>query len=183
MILLLAFVNMAALDLAWVGYNRATAQGRKAWGVAWAMVLALLGGVNAIAVVGDAWNLLGTVLGAGVGTTLGLYVVPWLERRGVPKLAPLASMPTVGDERKIAIEAALLDVGAELNRARLKFAPFHSAHEGYAVALEEVDELRAHVWAKQSTRDLDKMRAEAIQAAAMFTAFAAECCGEESGRV
>ena len=86
-------------------------------------------------------------------------------------------------DRQLAIEAALNDVAMELQRARMKFAPFHSAHEGYAVALEEVDELWEIVKHKQRDRDLDKMRCEAIQAAAMFTAFAAECCGEETGRV
>lgn len=32
---------------------------------------------------------------------------------------------------------------------------YHSAHEGYAVLLEEVDELWQHVKAKQETRDHD----------------------------
>ena len=35
------------------------------------------------------------------------------------------------------------DVAAELNRA-LKWPPFNSAHEGYAILAEEVDELWAH---------------------------------------
>lgn len=34
-----------------------------------------------------------------------------------------------------------LDVQREINRARQKHAPIHSLHEGYAVLLEEVDEL------------------------------------------
>ena len=101
MILLLAFLNMAALDLAWVGYNRSTAQGRKIWGVVWAMALALLSGANAIAIVGDAWNLIGTVLGAGVGTTIGLFVVPWLETRSAKRPVPHVAEPTVVYKTKI----------------------------------------------------------------------------------
>jgi hypothetical protein len=33
------------------------------------------------------------------------------------------------------------DVAAEIARARAKHAPIHSLHEGYAVLLEELDEL------------------------------------------
>lgn len=62
------------------------------------------------------------------------------------------------------------EVDAELERAK-KFKPFNSAHEGYAVLLEEVDELKAHVWMNQTKRDLDKMRKEAIQVAAMAVKF------------
>lgn len=62
------------------------------------------------------------------------------------------------------------EVSAELNRAKM-FKPFNSAHEGYAILLEEVDELKAHVWMNQTKRDLDKMRKEAIQVAAMAVKF------------
>ena len=86
-------------------------------------------------------------------------------------------------DRKQALELAINDVSQEIMSARSKWPAFNSAHEGYAVALEEVEELWACVMVKQKDRDLDKMRREAIQAAAMFTAFAAECCGEKSGRV
>ena len=50
---------------------------------------------------------------------------------------------------------------------RDKFPPFHSAHEGYAVLLEEVDELWDEVKKKPRNREPQKMRAEAIQIAAM----------------
>lgn len=89
----------------------------------------------------------------------------------------------MNNDRKLALELAIADVAAELQSARMAWPPFNSAHEGYAVALEEVDELWGHVKVRQGNRDLDAMRREAIQAAAMFTAFAAECCGEKTGRV
>lgn len=77
---------------------------------------------------------------------------------------------------------ALDDVRDELERARAMHSPMHSAHEGYAVLLEEVDELKKHVWMKQKNRDLAEMRKEAIQVAAMAVAFATEVCGELRGR-
>lgn len=61
-------------------------------------------------------------------------------------------------------------IAAELERAA-KWPPFNSAHEGYAILLEEMDELKAHVWANQKRRDLDGMRAEAVQVAAMAVKF------------
>lgn len=79
---------------------------------------------------------------------------------------------------------ALADIGAEVVRARSKFTtPFHNAHEGYAVMLEEVDELWAHVKTNQARRDLPAMRNEAVQAAAMLVRFITEICDDGKGRV
>ena len=61
-------------------------------------------------------------------------------------------------------------VEAELKRAA-KHPPFNSTHEGYAILLEEMDELKEHVWKKQHARDVVAMRAEAIQVAAMAVKF------------
>ena len=61
-------------------------------------------------------------------------------------------------------------IDLELNRA-LRWPGFNSAHEGYAILAEEVDELWAHVKTNQKKRDLDAMRAEAIQVAAMAVKF------------
>ncbi|MDR5728819.1 MAG: hypothetical protein RB191_15460 [Terriglobia bacterium] len=76
-------------------------------------------------------------------------------------------------------DRAACDALAEVLRAKDKWPPFNSAHEGFAVLLEEVDELKAHVWTRQSKRDIKKMRAEAIQVAAMAIAFAAEVCTDQ----
>ena len=74
------------------------------------------------------------------------------------------------------------EAAAEAQRASDKWPPFNSAHEGYAVLLEEVDELKAHVWTNQTKRDLDAMRTEAIQVAAMAIRFAHDICDGGRGR-
>lgn len=61
----------------------------------------------------------------------------------------------------------LAAVATELERARAHHGPMVNAHEAYAVILEELDEFKAHVWTKQSKRDLAAMRIELIQLAAM----------------
>ena len=60
--------------------------------------------------------------------------------------------------------------------------PFNSAHEGFAVLMEEVDELWDHIKTKQKCRDLNAMRKEALQVAAMAIRFAVDVCNEEVGR-
>jgi hypothetical protein len=54
---------------------------------------------------------------------------------------------------------------------------FNSAHEGYAVILEELDELWDEVKKNGSQRDVQKMRDEAIQVAAMAMRFVVDVCG------
>lgn len=70
----------------------------------------------------------------------------------------------------------------DLRQARDNWPKFNSAHEGFAVLREEVDELWEHVKTNQKRRDLEKMRKEAIQVAAMALRFAEECCDEKTGR-
>lgn len=74
------------------------------------------------------------------------------------------------------------DVLCELLRATNKFGPFNSAHEGYSVILEEVDELWDHVKMKQTKRNPDEMMQEALQIAAMAIRFATDCCNEDGCR-
>ena len=76
----------------------------------------------------------------------------------------------------------ICDIESELVCARANFPPFNSAHEGYAILAEEVSELWAHVKTKQKERDLDAMKQEAIQVAAMAIRFAMEVCDETTGR-
>lgn len=70
------------------------------------------------------------------------------------------------------------EVHSELRRATGKFGNFHNAHEGYAVLLEEVDELWEAI--KHGTRK--QQRKEAVQVAAMAVRLLRDCYeGEVSG--
>jgi hypothetical protein len=75
----------------------------------------------------------------------------------------------------------LTEVKDELERASV-WPAMNSAHEGYAVLAEEVDELWEHVKINQKKRDIVAMRKEAVQVAAMAIRFACEVCNEERGR-
>ncbi len=67
---------------------------------------------------------------------------------------------------------ALQAVFDEVVDARRVFPPFNSAHEGYAVLLEEVDELWQEVRAKRGRRH--GLQDEARQVAAMAVCFMVE---------
>jgi len=65
--------------------------------------------------------------------------------------------------------------------ATTQFPPFASAHEGYAILLEEMDELKTEIWKHQSKRDMARMRKEAIQVGAMALRFVFDVCEAQSG--
>lgn len=67
------------------------------------------------------------------------------------------------------------DVMTEVLRAKSMFpTDFVNQHEGYAVILEEMDELWDEVKKNQKVYDLKEQRKEAIQIAAMAIRFATE---------
>jgi hypothetical protein len=76
------------------------------------------------------------------------------------------------DDRAVNIQEAAYYAREEALRACREWERFNSAHEGYAVLLEELDEL----WAECKKRVPNKvmMGKEAIQVAAMAIRFAAE---------
>ena len=72
------------------------------------------------------------------------------------------------------ITEAIAAVEAEYRRSMSLFPNFNSAHEGYAVMLEEVEELWDAIRAKQHSDDLDiqgRQREEAIHVGAMAIKF------------
>jgi hypothetical protein len=71
------------------------------------------------------------------------------------------------------LKIALNGVKEQVLRSRKKFEPFNSPHEGYAVILEELDELWDEV--KKGTQDPAAMFSEAKQVAAMAICFMLEC--------
>jgi NTP pyrophosphatase (non-canonical NTP hydrolase) len=90
---------------------------------------------------------------------------------------------TMSEADRPKIEAILHDVQEEVFRALfLHPRPTASAHEGLSVLEEEVAELRQIVYSKQRDRDLDEMRKEAVQVAAMAVKFVLHVCDEGRGR-
>jgi hypothetical protein len=73
------------------------------------------------------------------------------------------------NEAKLQIMLKLVE--DEVRRIIVKNEKFNSAHEGYAILLEEVDELKAEVWKKKKTRDRDLMEGECKQVAALAVRF------------
>lgn len=82
------------------------------------------------------------------------------------------------DQYKARILSAVADVVCELHQAVAMYPrSFVSAHEGYAIIHEEMDELWECVRQKQGGgRDVDSMHHEAIQVAAMAIRFAIDIC-------
>ena len=70
-------------------------------------------------------------------------------------------------------------VADELRKAQGKFPGFHSAHEGYAVILEELEELWDEIKKRPSELRRDLMRLEAIQVAAMAMRFIIDVEGDK----
>lgn len=68
------------------------------------------------------------------------------------------------------------ELEAELESATKQFAPMNTPHEGYAVILEELDELWAEVKRKDSEARRVDMRAEALQVATMAIRFIRDVC-------
>lgn len=91
-------------------------------------------------------------------------------------------MPYVwaGDDSHVAV--GLAAILAELESARAAWPPYNSAHEGLGVLMEEVNELQQHVFTNQKKRDIQAMRKECIQVAAVALRFLVDIANEERGR-
>ena len=69
----------------------------------------------------------------------------------------------------------------EVTRAMSLYPPHNSAHEAYAILLEEMDELWAEVKKSPRDRDDEAMMEEAVQVGAMAIRFIVEICMKEGG--
>jgi len=79
----------------------------------------------------------------------------------------------------VSILRAVTAVVDELKAATTRYGPMRSAREGYAVLLEEVEELWAEVKKKPEARNPEKMRDEARQVAAMAIRFMLDVCAAD----
>ena len=80
-------------------------------------------------------------------------------------------------DARMDMDPAFVDAYLELRSATKKFAPFNSAHEGFAVLKEEVDELWKAVCQRQGTASrVGDIRREATQVAAMAIRLIIDCC-------
>jgi NTP pyrophosphatase (non-canonical NTP hydrolase) len=70
---------------------------------------------------------------------------------------------------------ALEMISKEHDKAVSKFGKFHTQHEGYAVILEEVDELWDEIKKNQKNYDIEAQRKEAMQISAMALRFMVDC--------
>ena len=77
----------------------------------------------------------------------------------------------------MSLESISADVLEECAEACSRYPAMRSPHEGYAILLEEVDELWELVRVKQLQHDYVAMRREAIQIAAMAMRFVHDLCG------
>jgi hypothetical protein len=80
------------------------------------------------------------------------------------------------DRKSMKIAEVMTAIENELRRAVDLHGGMRSCHEGYAVILEEVDELWEHVRLKEKLRKKSEMRTEAIQIAAMAARFVVDLC-------
>jgi hypothetical protein len=71
-------------------------------------------------------------------------------------------------------DEAISEILVEYRRATLKHGAMHSPHEGYAVLLEELDELWEEI--KTQNRAPSRIQREAIHVAAMALRFLVDVC-------
>ena len=81
---------------------------------------------------------------------------------------------TTSQKRQHRLENNALGAAQEAMRAARRYPAFHSAHEGYAVLLEEVDELWREIKVSHELRLTRAGRREAMQVAAMALRMLAE---------
>lgn len=82
----------------------------------------------------------------------------------------------------VLLSATISETIQELESAVGSFMPSNSAHEGYALLLQQVDELKEEVWKSPKNRNPEAMRHEAIQVAATALRFLVDCTDQDEGK-
>ncbi len=85
-------------------------------------------------------------------------------------------------ERTVTLAKAIDAVRTEALEAFALYPPFNSAHEGFAVLAEEVDELWDEVKLRQDARDITRQRRAAVRVGAMALRFIVDVCDGERAR-
>lgn len=98
------------------------------------------------------------------------YNNSYIEADGLPQGNELSR------DKQDLMESNVESIVNECQNAMFNWPEFHSAHEGFAVLAEEVDELWEHVKTNHKKQDISKMKTECIQIAAMALRFATEIC-------
>lgn len=76
------------------------------------------------------------------------------------------------------IETVIAAILKEYSRASATNGSFHSVHEGYAILLEEIEELWDEIRLKAALRNPSNVAHEAIQIGAMAMRFLYDLCRE-----
>lgn len=74
----------------------------------------------------------------------------------------------------VTIEVILDDIRAELERAQKNYPKMNSFHEGYAIILEELDEVWDEI--KMKNHNVQEIRKEMTQVASMCVRFLHDLC-------
>lgn len=88
----------------------------------------------------------------------------------------MSHLPKLSKTAPLRVAKFFGEVWDEYRAATEKHGLFHSAHEGWAVLYEEVDELWEEVRKKRANRNADDMYRECVQIAAMALKFAVSIC-------
>lgn len=137
----------------------------------------------------EIYNKIGIIKTYGWNAETGYYYLVFIAE-GNTKIGGLPTVITIQqvylDENQIElytdVDEVVDRVKNELLNAQKNFPAMRSPHEGFAIMMEEFDELKEHVWMHQKKRDLQAMKKEAIQVAAMAMRFILDVTDEENGR-
>jgi|GEM_PF-2212195 len=97
------------------------------------------------------------------------------------RISPISKTETNPVNRKQLgnLSKALIPIISEYLRATEIYPPMNTAHEGWALIMEEMEELKQEVFKKPSEISKEDMKREAVQIAAMAIRFITDVCERE----